>query len=76
MTFSVLEKNKSQVELYRMNNRNEVNKVFILFLMQLLFPKKKRRKGKMTALKCFSLEIKLSQFSQVDIFLIHPSTMQ
>ena len=46
MTFSVLEKNKSQVELYRINNRNELNTVFILILMQFLFQKKKKKKKK------------------------------
>ena len=44
MAFSVLEKNKSKVELYRINNRNELNTVFILILMQFLFQKKKKKK--------------------------------
>ena len=36
-------KNKSQVEVYRINNRNELNTVFILVLMQFLFKKKRER---------------------------------
>ena len=38
-----LRKNKSQVELYRINNRYELNTVFILILMQFLLQKKKKK---------------------------------
>ena len=41
-----LRKNKSQVELYRINNRYELNTVFILILMQFLLQKKKKKKKK------------------------------